>query len=187
MTEYMKRNFGKATTLGLVLLAFASCGQPAFAQLWPGDIFIPPKVLAPLPPPPLQPGDFLCEYGAGYEVNWNGLIAYLALSPPYYPDFLPKGVFISNGIPYPLRYQVAADPQDWIEGEQGPGFKGTNSYRKHRIVFWVDFKNTPANPADDQRFDGYMMTNGRTAMAGVTWMNNVPYGFYAHNKQCTVG
>ena len=187
MSDNLKRNFRSVTALGLFLLALGFCAQPAQAQLLPGDIFLPGRVLAPLPPPPLTAGDFLCEYGAYYDTVWNGLTGVLVLSPPYWPDYLPKGAFIWNGTSYQLRYQILADPQDWIDGEQGPGFKGTNSYRKHRIVFWVDFNNTPANPADDRRFDGYMMTNGRPAIAGVVYFSNVPYGFFAHNKQCVVG
>lgn len=68
---------------------------------------------------------------------------------------------------------------------QGPGYIGVNSTDTHRIVFWVDFANTPANPADDQRFDGYVFTQTRNAMAGVTWWAGIPFGFYAANKVCS--
>ena len=47
------------------------------------------------------------------------------------------------------------------------------------IQFFVDFNNTPANPGDDQEFEGYLFTHNSNAMAGITHWNNDPYGFYA--------
>ena len=52
----------------------------------------------------------------------------------------------------------------------------------HRIRFYVDFPRTPANPRDDQRFDGYYFTKQPAAqrgMAGVTYWSGIPFGFYA--------
>ena len=80
-----------------------------------------------------------------------------------------------------VRYKITLNPQDSIEGMQGPGNQKPSSLG-HRIVFWVDFNNTPKNPKDDQRFDGYMMTQTKDAIAGVTWWNGIPFGFYAYNK-----
>jgi hypothetical protein len=86
---------------------------------------------------------------------------------------------------FAVRHEVAVEPQDFVDGEQGPGYRGVDSTLGHRIVFWVDFNNTPADARDDARFEGYMMTLTRTSMAGVTWSEGVPYGFYATDKTCT--
>jgi hypothetical protein len=59
-----------------------------------------------------------------------------------------------------------------VDGRQGPGYIGTSSTAQHRIVFTVDFNNT--------RFDGYMMTQTRNAIAGVTWWN----GMNGENYSC---
>jgi hypothetical protein len=200
MFEFIKSGFRSGTVLslaGLFLFGLASFPLGAQAQIL-GDLRAQTTgVLQPWwpPLPPLTQGDFICQYGAGYDVVWDGLPARLALSPPYWPDYAYKGQFEYAGFYYAVRYQILANPQDFIEGQQGPGYLGTNSDRKHRIVFWVDFKNTPAAPWDDHRFDGYMMTNNKNAIAGVVWTSNgvrsaplnIPFGFYAHNKQCTVG
>ena len=145
---------------------------------------------AVLPPPPITVGDFVCQYGANYEIVWDGIPGSLFLGPanPTYGGNGTLSVYTPNStITYNLRYQIMANPQDPIVGQQGPGFLGTSSSLQHRIVFWVDFNNTPANQSDDQRFDGYLMTRTRNAMAGVTWWSNVPFGFYATGKNCSSG
>jgi len=135
----------------------------------------------------LTQGDFLCTYGANYNVVWDGWKGLLTLSPPGYPDYLPKGQLATGGRTFGVRYQILANPQDYIAGMRAPGYVGVNSTASHRIVFWVDFNNTPGYAGDDQRFDGYMMTQTRNAIAGVTWWNGIPFGFYTTNKLCVVG
>jgi hypothetical protein len=78
-----------------------------------------------------------------------------------------------------VRAQYLKDPQDDVDGQTGPGYLGTSSSLKHRIVFWVDFPRTFKNTTDDQRFDGYFFTQTKDGMAGVTWWNGIPFGFYA--------
>ncbi len=57
-----------------------------------------------------------------------------------------------------LTYVILKNPQDNISGMTGPGYVGKASTLGHRIVFMVDFANTPGNTQDDQRFDGYIFT-----------------------------
>ena len=186
MIEYMKRNFRSFTVLCLVLVVGA-LAQPAHAQrLFDFPVLGAAKVVLP-PPPPLQKWDFLCEYGSYFDIVFDGMSGQLSLQMPYYPLFEQKGTLTSGPNVYGVRYEILHNPQDFVDGEQGPGFRGTNSSRQHRIVFWVDFKKTPTNSSDDTKFDGYMMTSTKTAIAGVTWFGNVPYGFYAFNKQCVIG
>lgn len=121
--------------------------------------------------------DILGAYGNVYNIVWDGWKGELVLRTGAAESYLEK-----DGNRYEVRYQILQDPQDTVEGMKGPGATATSSILKHRIIFWVDFNNTPDNNADDQRFDGYFFTKTKDAMAGVTWWNNIPFGFYATFK-----
>ncbi|MCX6557525.1 MAG: hypothetical protein NTW95_08885 [Candidatus Aminicenantes bacterium] len=53
------------------------------------------------------------------------------------------------------------------------------SVEAHKIVFYVDLKDTKGLPEDDQRFEGYLFTQSRQAMAGTTTWANIVYGWSA--------
>ncbi len=121
----------------------------------------------------------LVGYGCHYEIVWDGWKGSLTLRPDGTGTLTQTTGTRGN---YSVRHQILLNPQDNIEGIRGPGYL-TSSTLKHRIVFWVDFRKTPDNPNDDQRFDGYMMTKTKDAIAGITWWNRIPFGFYAYNKR----
>jgi hypothetical protein len=176
--------------LTLITLTLGWFSPPANAQTLRGSVGVIGGGTIVVPPPPISVGDYVCQYGANYDMVWDGIPGSLFLGPANatYGGTGTLSVVTPNVTnTYNLRYQIMANPQDSIVGQQGPGFLGTSSSLQHRIVFWVDFNNTPANESDDQRFDGYLMTRNRNAMAGVTWWNNVPFGFYATNKNCWPG
>ncbi|MEW6606882.1 MAG: hypothetical protein AB1414_05430 [bacterium] len=118
------------------------------------------------------------RYGCTYDIVWDGWKGFLTLGPDGTGTL--EQTTGTRGR-YSVRHQILCDPQDTIEGSRGPGYQRSSTL-KHRIVFWVDFKNTPRNHNDDQRFDGYMMTQTKDSIAGITWWNRIPFGFYATNK-----
>lgn len=115
------------------------------------------------------------ENGSIYSIVWDGWRGYMILrrdGTGYLWTTDPRNNF-------GVRVSLLHDPQDTVDGQTGPGYQGVNSDLKHRIVFWVDFGKTSRNLQDDQRFDGYFFTQTLDGMAGVTWWNGIPFGFYA--------
>jgi hypothetical protein len=93
---------------------------------------------------------------------------------------------------YLIRFGTTTTPvdpkprvqQNVVAGRTGPGYIGVNWDYRHRIVFWVDFNNTPTILTDDQRFDGYLMTHKKVRFAGITWKNGAPVGFTFGQHHC---
>ena len=127
----------------------------------------------------LVPSDFAgCgAKGCQYRIIWDGHQGTLQLLADG------SGWLVAGGNRHLLRHQSAIDPQATVTGGfKGPGYR-TNSNLSHRIAFWVDFASTPTNFGDDQMFDGYIMTQTKNAIAGITWWRNIAFGFYADNKK----
>lgn len=124
----------------------------------------------------IQEGDIIKgNDGSIYELVWDGGKGSLVIRKYSSSYFTHAG----SRVTIPVRLVLLADPQDNVDGRTGPGYLGVNSDLKHRIVFWIDFSQTPGSPQDDQRFDGYFFNQTKDAMAGVTWRGDVPFGFYA--------
>ena len=133
-------------------------------------------------PDPITVDDFtgcLDAYGCVYDIVWDGWRGFLTLKPDGTGTLEQIGPKRSV---YQVRHAILLNPQNVVDGLRGPGYR-VPSNLNHRIVFWVDFNNTPDNPKDDQRFDGYIMTHTKDAIAGITWWRGIPFGFYATNKR----
>jgi len=134
--------------------------------------------------PEIEEWDILQSYGTVWRIFWDGWEGTLVLYPEPWRE---RSYLDAGGKRHAVRYQILINPQDSVSGRQGPGYIGRGSALKHRIVFWVDLNDTPTNLEDDQRFDGYVFTQtieslcyqGKKALAGVTWWDSIPFGFYA--------
>jgi len=164
----------KRAILFLVILVsgliFAQTGQ-----LQPIKPSIP---FTPLLTTTIKESQLIGPYGSAWKIYWDGWEGTLVLLKGG------KGYIEVSGTRYDLEYVILKNPQDNIAGMTGPGYTGKNTNLGHRIVFMVDFARTPANKSDDQRFDGYVFTQtidnaSKRAMAGITWWDGIPFGFYA--------
>jgi hypothetical protein len=118
--------------------------------------------------------DIIGSDGTQFEIRWDGWSGLLELYPTAWANASNK--LSTGGRDYGLRYEIHHDAQGDVEGMTGPGYIGADTSHGHRIVMWVDFENGEKS----QRFDGYLFNQtGADAMAGVTWWQGMPYGFYA--------
>jgi len=136
--------------------------------------------------------DFIGNKGRVYNIVWDGWNGELKLLPgpgpapmTGFPNVKPiHGILTQGGINYDVGGYILHNPQDKnkVTGT-GPGYKTkkNSSTLNHRIVFWVAFQKSP-KPTTIQWFDGYLMTQTKDAIAGVTWWQNIPFGFYAIKK-----
>jgi hypothetical protein len=131
---------------------------------------------------PITAYDYTGYYGRAYNFVWDGWQGTLVLYP-----WAPGSYLQTSGGNRNVRYQILLNPQDYVDGMYGAGYVGVPSYSNHRVILWVDFNNTPSNPNDDQKFEGYMMTATKNAFAGVTWWGGIPFGFYATYKMDVPG
>jgi len=126
---------------------------------------------------PLSAAEILGDNGATFDLVWDGWTGKLYFGPLSNPSL---SKLDSGGKTHRVRYTILREAQETIAGPQGPGFRGTNTSSKYRVVFWIDFSDTKSL-SDDQVFDGYFFTQNRPnnhQMAGITWWGNMPFGFY---------
>jgi hypothetical protein len=127
-------------------------------------------------PAVLAKTDFLGTYFIEYD-GWQAILRLWTL-PDNFASSLPNiggYLMFMNGDKHNLRgfVRTATYP---LSVSWGPD---------HQIEFYVDFNHTSGNPADDQKFLGYLFTQTKKAMAGLTWWQGTPFGFLAEKAQQT--
>ncbi len=117
----------------------------------------------------IQPADFTGTYNMDHD-GWKGMLSLYTANGDYIEQ-MPNmsGTYTGEDLlDHDVRGYVRSSTYPMVSS-WGPD---------HKISFYVDFYDTP-NTDDDQQFDGYLFTWSKDAMAGVTWWNGTPFGFYA--------
>ncbi|MDU9049259.1 MAG: C25 family cysteine peptidase [Candidatus Electrothrix sp. Rat3] len=110
---------------------------------------------------------FLGEYAMNHD-GWEGTLKLWEANDGEVAGTYRSSDGSSHGVRCILRTATGIRlPSEW-----GPD---------HKIEFYIDFPDT-VNQEDDQKFEGYLFTQTKDAMAGVTWWNDTPFGFYAKKK-----
>lgn len=104
----------------------------------------------PQPKSPTQVAQF--DFNGNYDIVHDGW----------------KGTLIIN---YPSGQYIMAD---------GTEFPVKFNIKEHHIIFYIiGLHEENADGTRGQKFDGYMMTQTKDAIAGITWWHGQPFGFYA--------
>ncbi len=113
------------------------------------------------------------DFASTYEMNHDGWPGTLSLAPVRgsYIENIPNMSGWYSGVTGLVSASGLVRSWDYPIPEAG--------WPDHKIRLRIDFANTPLNYSDDQNFDAYLFSQTRSMMAGITWWNSTPFGFYA--------
>ncbi len=114
----------------------------------------------------IQKQDFVGTYDMDHD-GWKGVLELRAArDDPVEKTPNIVGKYFINGKVHDVYGYVKTwryDLPNWVD---------------HKIEFYIDFNDTPTTD-DDQKFVGFLHTQTKDAISGITYWHGTPFGFYA--------
>lgn len=117
------------------------------------------------------------DFAGAYAMNHDGWQGTLKL---WVRDMYTSTIGNIGGTYTPSGKTSTHNVRGFVQSQSNISSSG--SWPDHKIELYIDFSDT-SSTSDDQKFVGYLFTQTKSALAGKTCWNSIPFGFYAEKQR----